>query len=688
MAYHIGVIKYYDNRRNFIGKIQSKVFPERQYVLTKFDNTSLSGGYTPQRDDIVIFEEIDRRRVKVYNIFRAILDEAPLPWDELFNYVGEDSCIDIENTNRTGDVSRSSVKVLGNWLQRISIAETKRLIGSLSQLIENNDTRITSLLNSGIKEHFLSQCLSEDYISHLDENEQGAFMSVLNCVFEESLNALDFQTISTVFNQTISTVFNVCDGLSQDYFKKLVKCCNDFYNGNYNKPDILLEKFRNLTCFKDVAFRIINCCYRFQFRLEVYLTRALIENDFSFVPTIAPLEEDKLSVWLDTLGPEYFSVLSRYLPTADNSFRKVYIQSAPDDIGTKIQLYRYFLDEQKRCFLTSFRDQQSISADVFFTDYQGYSLFSELKDDQFFPEHPEYRIEPDKVVNGYPKQYADLLGAGIITSISDNNINTSLHRVAQDRYQQVFEILGLSRDRIIAFLNDNMPDSDLARMYNGQLLDELVQNLSYAVFDLEALKHEDSSYTIRQAAFVSESVEYRTEENIKEFFSKLNNYKIIVGHNIKLWDKAVLESLGFSFQNNVFFWDTLEMEMILNPFSKGYSLNNTNGDRHTALSDSCFTQKLFWSQMIRFSSEEWKWAWSIFPEDINIILKLIPEKQNTGYFEGKTQTSPFFKQYGTVSRTISLDLSAVNNFKQPIIIAPKSLWKLVREKSEFCSVLY
>ena len=98
---------------------------------------------------------------------------------------------------------------------------------------------------------------------------------------------------------------------------------------------------------------------------------------------------------------------------------------------------------------------------------------------------------------------------------------------------------------------------------------------------------------------------------------RINDASIIVGHNIKEWDLPILTKHGLSF--NGFIWDTLEIELLLNPCRYAYSLKTT----HIAKDDVELTDNLFWNQLLRLSfnhnlCEELK---AELPKEINEYLK-------------------------------------------------------------------
>ena len=677
--YHIGVIKYYDSYKNFKGLIQSAIFAdgEKKDTFASFSQDSIHAGYKPDSGDIVFFFK-GHNETEVYSVKDALLESISIPWDEILHFVGNDAFINIENVdNRTGGVSfRKSIRILTeDWLQDLSYNSIKSLLSEVCERIDEvGEDYISAIMDSDIRTLFLKECLSPQYFSILNDDEKVDFVELLKYIYKYSLSTYDFKSLSLIISK--------CDGLEGDYYKDLVRCCNELF---VNSPQELMTHIRDLDCFHAV---VANLRGRINFRLEVYLARAIVEKDFAFVPNLISLDEEQLRTWLQTLNDDDFGALSLFFAQADDTFKQVYFDLSLGDDDILLPLYKYFSDEQKSFFLKQLANEDHYASD-FFNKHVGLSLFSVLTSDTFFASHPEYKVPSERIKEGYAKQFSDLYEAGIIDEISDSNIKTCIAKVSTDNDKlSVFSTLKLGQDRIKDFLIKEMPDSKLAKSYRRKLLEDRISSFNYAVFDLEARSEKDEGhYVVEQAAFVSEkeTVVYPSKEvrTIEDFYKRLSEYKLIVGHNIKKWDIGkVFNWMGLFFNQGQYIWDTLEVEMVLNPFSKGYSLNNPDAERHTALSDSLFTQSLFWSQILSLAGKEYDWFKVLLPVEIRPIFEIINSGEASGLFENRIKHKSFFKQYGRISRALSLDLSGINNFNAPIVIAPKSLWRIIRENSD------
>jgi hypothetical protein len=136
-------------------------------------------------------------------------------------------------------------------------------------------------------------------------------------------------------------------------------------------------------------------------------------------------------------------------------------------------------------------------------------------------------------------------------------------------------------------------------------------------FDLES-----DGDTIKEFAFrKDESTKvYQGEEQLNTLLRALKGTEIIVGHRIKAWDLGcILSKKGF--ESNAFVWDTLEIEILLNPCRYSYALHTG----HTAQEDTELVDRLFWNQLYRLSKNvslcgELK---DLLPAKINEILDVL-----------------------------------------------------------------
>lgn len=120
--------------------------------------------------------------------------------------------------------------------------------------------------------------------------------------------------------------------------------------------------------------------------------------------------------------------------------------------------------------------------------------------------------------------------------------------------------------------------------------------IPYVSFDLES-----DGDSIKEFAFRKDenTKVYQGEEQLSTLLRALKHTEIIVGHRIKTWDLgSVLSKKGF--ESDAFVWDTLEIEILLNPCRYSYALHTG----HTAQEDTELVDQLFWNQLYRLSKNE------------------------------------------------------------------------------------
>lgn len=195
--------------------------------------------------------------------------------------------------------------------------------------------------------------------------------------------------------------------------------------------------------------------------------------------------------------------------------------------------------------------------------------------------------------------------------------------------------------------------------------------ISYVVFDLES-----NGESIREFAFKQEENirVYQGEEQLKSLLRALKKQDVIVGHKIKDWDLNILEKKGL--ETKSFIWDTLEVEILLNPCRYAYSLHT----QHDAKSDTELADKLFWNQLFRLSQRPdlCESLSSLLPPSINNILAQLQKP----YFEklfrkSALDTEQLFQELSEISDDLRKHLEAIDSQSgdgKVLIVSPKTLW--------------
>ena len=86
----------------------------------------------------------------------------------------------------------------------------------------------------------------------------------------------------------------------------------------------------------------------------------------------------------------------------------------------------------------------------------------------------------------------------------------------------------------------------------------------------------------RRLGVKSESDFKKLEDGVAELVNLINSGSLIIGQNIKEFDLSVLSNHGAS-PSSDFIWDTLDVEMLLNPERFSYGLKTQHSQIRNSL---------------------------------------------------------------------------------------------------------
>ncbi len=258
--------------------------------------------------------------------------------------------------------------------------------------------------------------------------------------------------------------------------------------------------------------------------------------------------------------------------------------------------------------------------------------------------------------------------------IGYKTIATGIDQMIDDeQYQFINQI---PEDIAISIVFDYFKGTNLYKTYIGEKWDICKAEVPYVVFDLEA-----DGDNINEFAYLKENNirSFEGEEQLKSLGRVLQRTPIVVGHNIKQWDLPILDRKGFSTES--FIWDTLEIEILLNPCRYAYSLFT----KHKAEDDTLLEDRLFWNQLYRLSlkpelCDEIK---DFLPKEIKSIIQSIKKPHFAEYFNNSaTEVEHFFQELIPLANDIEKKLEDISNIKldEPtLLVAPKDLWPRIAQ---------
>lgn len=260
----------------------------------------------------------------------------------------------------------------------------------------------------------------------------------------------------------------------------------------------------------------------------------------------------------------------------------------------------------------------------------------------------------------------------VINGLSYEKFLGGLKKMSSDDSYQL--VSRLPEDKAIEVVtSEDFKGSKLFTSYIGQKWDSIKGNMPYCVFDLES-----NGDSIREFAFYAEDNmrPYTGEDQINSLFRKLKKSTIIVGHNIKLWDLPILNKKGLQIPDSTFVWDTLEIEILLNPCRYAYSLHT----EHNAEADTRLTNELFWNQLYRLSTDERlvEQLRDVLPDNIGTIINSLRVDYFSEYFRTTANLErQFFQELRPISDVLIKKLNqiaVIPESEATLLIAPRNLW--------------
>ncbi len=266
--------------------------------------------------------------------------------------------------------------------------------------------------------------------------------------------------------------------------------------------------------------------------------------------------------------------------------------------------------------------------------------------------------------------------ADVLSLLKEDTLLLAMGGMEED--EKIQFVSSLPEQIGIKIICDHYPKTKLYDTIIREKWEAIKGEMPYCVFDLES-----DGDAIMEFAFLAEDNmrAYNGEEQLNTLFRKLKKSPIIVGHNIKLWDIPILEKKGLEMPEGIFVWDTLEIEILLNPCRYAYSLHT----EHNAETDSQLTNELFWNQLYRLSlqPEVCQSLRDFLPKEINKILKTLQRPVFQEYFkETATEQTRFFQELRPLSEKLKEELEAIAQIpsdERTLIVAPNNLWPRIAQ---------
>lgn len=263
--------------------------------------------------------------------------------------------------------------------------------------------------------------------------------------------------------------------------------------------------------------------------------------------------------------------------------------------------------------------------------------------------------------------------ADTLIAIDKEKFKDAISSFSEDDQYKILQLC--PEDYAREIVSKDFASTKLFELYIGEQWKKLKADVPYVSFDLESDGDSISEFAFRTD---ENTKAYQGEEQLGTLLRVLKRTEIIVGHRIKEWDLGkVLSKKGF--ESKAFVWDTLEIEILLNPCRYSYALHTG----HTAQEDTELVDRLFWNQLYRLSQNEslCNELVDFLPEKIKAILEKLRQPIFTNFFMQTSGSEDSFYQVlvDTDEQMVNRLQKIAENDSKTLIIAPKRLWPRISE---------
>ncbi len=318
-------------------------------------------------------------------------------------------------------------------------------------------------------------------------------------------------------------------------------------------------------------------------------------------------------------------------------------------------------------------DEQKIIRFVCDNDLSGLKRISDWTSLISWIEDKAKSIMPD-FLNKY-SEMVDLQNDEVIRLFRTETVHDYIETLGDDDRKIQF-IQQLPQDIRMSLVTSCYAGTEIFRSIIGEEWERCKAEIKYVVFDIESDGDEISEYAFKKEGNCRR---YTSSTQLKSLGRAINEFPIVVGHNIRQWDLPILANKGMT--TTSFVWDTLEMEILLNPCRYAYSLCAS----HNAKDDTELCDKLFWNQLLRlsFTPSLVDGLSDFLPPQINSILERIKEPHFTEFLKNDSSLhTRFFQELRPIDEELMKSLGAIAQTPQnskTLIVAPRDLWPRIAQ---------
>ena len=364
-----------------------------------------------------------------------------------------------------------------------------------------------------------------------------------------------------------------------------------------------------------------------------------------------------ISNWNNSLSENAlsFPVLQNILDGVPDSIVSEFAQYVADsNISSDILKWNFVLHyESKSCFLR-IADKVGIIKDI--SDYSSDII-------------KQFLLSVTKWMDSESDDFAEVMEA-----IGEKTLAKGVQLMKEDEQYQF--VSSLPEQIGISLVYQYFKDTNLYNIYIKERWDICKAEVPYVVFDIET----DGDYITEFSYLKEDNVrKFEGEEQLRSLERSIKRTPIVVGHNIKQWDLPILGRKGISTQS--FIWDTLEMEILLNPCRYAYSLRTS----HKSDDDTLLENKLFWNQLYRLSLNSYvcDQLREFLPDKIQYILSELQKPHFAEFFKmSASEDTKFFQELRPLYVSLQNKLTEIGTIpsdEPTLIVAPQALWPRISQ---------
>lgn len=274
--------------------------------------------------------------------------------------------------------------------------------------------------------------------------------------------------------------------------------------------------------------------------------------------------------------------------------------------------------------------------------------------------------------------YIELYFSGSIKELSEARTKQYIQELKTEDEKAGF-IEKLPSDKILSYYYSFPSLSNYQEKYITDTLESEFSKIDFLCFDLESDGEKINEFAWKNRLEVKSQADFKKkEEGISELVSLINFGSLTIGQNIKEFDLVILANHGATPSSDMI-WDTLEMEMLLNPERFSYGLKT----KHNAKSDTELTYRLFKNQLSRIiiSQNTYTDIKELLPSKAIDLINQISNNPiwallNFDYF--LLQANEFFRPNPTnqniSEQTFNQLTEKLNEEGNKVVVAPEFLW--------------